>query len=226
MTGSTEHNEMLSYQQAKKYYDKFGKKQDTQGFYEDTALDDLISNSRFQDAKHIFEFGCGTGKFAVRLFKGLLGENTTYFGVDLSSTMVNIAAERLRNCSPRAKVEKSEGDIAFPLDDGAVDRVISNYVLDLLREDDIRLFFNEAYRVLTDGGMLCLVSLTDGITPASRLVSSLWKSVFKLRPSLVGGCRPVQLESFTDPKRWEVAYHAKKSAFGVPSDIIVLKRLH
>jgi ubiquinone/menaquinone biosynthesis C-methylase UbiE len=225
MKNSPEHDEVLSYHEARLYYDKFGKKQDTQGFYEDRALGDLISNSRFQEAHNIFEFGCGTGKFAVRLFRDVLRKDATYFGVDLSSTMVDIAAERLRTCSPRAKVEKSEGKIAFPLDDRSVDRVISNYVLDLLREEDIRRFFDEAHRVLADNGMLCLVSLTDGFTPPSRLVSSLWKSVFKMRPSLVGGCRPVQLESYADPGRWEMAYHAKKSAFGVPSDILVLKRL-
>jgi len=37
----------LTSSEARAYYDKFGKKQDTQGFYEDPALDDLIAHAGF-----------------------------------------------------------------------------------------------------------------------------------------------------------------------------------
>lgn len=49
------------------YYDRFGDKQDKQGFYEDIALAELVRYGRFEEATRVVEFGCGTGRFAERL---------------------------------------------------------------------------------------------------------------------------------------------------------------
>ncbi|MEJ2728573.1 MAG: hypothetical protein P8185_08685 [Deltaproteobacteria bacterium] len=46
---------VLTRSQARIFYDRFGKKQDTQAFYEDAALDDLIAH-----AERVFEFGCSS----------------------------------------------------------------------------------------------------------------------------------------------------------------------
>jgi len=35
----------LTHARAKQYYDHFGSKQDSQGFYEDRALDDLVAHA-------------------------------------------------------------------------------------------------------------------------------------------------------------------------------------
>ena len=59
----------LTPSEARTFYDKFGEKQDTQGFYENPALEDLIVHADFQHAQKVFEFGCGTGKFAERLLQ-------------------------------------------------------------------------------------------------------------------------------------------------------------
>ena len=53
--------ETLSREDAKAFYDRFGAKLDSQCFYEDRALADLIEHSDFETARHIFEFWCGTG---------------------------------------------------------------------------------------------------------------------------------------------------------------------
>jgi len=95
-------------------------------------------------------------------------------------------------------------------------------VLDLLSEDDIRRVYTEAHRVLEPGGKLCLASLTHGVSSASRVVSSLWTAVFRLRASLVGGCRPVRLGPYVDSNRWEVEHRRVLTPFGVPSEVLVL----
>jgi ubiquinone/menaquinone biosynthesis C-methylase UbiE len=154
----------LTSSEAQAFYDKFGKEQDAQGFYEDPALDDLIAHAAFEDSHKIFEFGCGTGKFAERLLAEYISSSATYFGCDVSSTMVNLAAQRLLHYEKQAKAVQSDGTVHFPLLDHSVDHVVSNYVLDLLSEEDIKMVFTEAHRVLTPGGKLCLVSLTKGAT--------------------------------------------------------------
>ncbi len=213
---------VLNSSEARAYYDHFGKKQDSQGFYEDPAIDDLVAHANIQNAEAIFEFGCGTGKFAVRLLEEHLRSSATYFGCDVSPVMVELATQRIVPYAERAKVVRSDGAIHYPIPDHSVDRVICNYVLDLLSEPDTRLVFAEALRVLTLGGRLCLVSLTKGVTLLSRMVSSTWETVFRMRASLVGGCRPIRLEPYVDQEYWQIEYHNVMTAFGVPSEVLIL----
>lgn len=209
---------------AQDYYDRFGKKQDSQGFYEDPALDELIAHAGFSEARKIFEFGCGTGKFAVRLLERHLPSSAGYIGYDVSPVMVGLAERRLEAYAERAQVILSDGVVQFPLPDLSVDRVVSSYVLDLLSEKDIRRFFLEAHRVLAPGGRICLASLTTGSTLLSRIVSSLWTAVFQLSPATVGGCRPVHLDAFVDHHHWQVAHQRVVAPYGVPSEVLVLDK--
>ena len=209
--------------ETKTFYDRFGTKQDAQGFYEDPALNDLIAHAHFEEAEHIFEFGCGTGRFVERLLKGYLPARAVYQGCDLSPTMVKLARERLSPYAERAQVSPSTGPVKFDLPNHSVDRVISTYVLDLLSETDIGDFFNEAFRVLEVGGKLCLVSLTNGTTGISRFVTMIWKRIFQLHATLVGGCRPIRLEQFIIPENWEIEYRGVVIAFGVPSEVVVAR---
>ncbi len=133
--------------EVKAFYDRFGAKQDMQRFYEDPALDDLITHAHFDEARHIFEFGCGTGRFAEHLLKGYLPATAMYHGCDLSPTMVKLARDRLSSYAERAQIYPSTGLVKIDLPDHSVDRVISTYVLDLLSETDISDFFSEAFRV-------------------------------------------------------------------------------
>jgi SAM-dependent methyltransferase len=162
-----------------------------------------------------------TGRFAARLLSENLPAGASYVGCDLSGSMVALATEELALYAERARVIRSDGSVIFPLPDHSVDRVVSTYVLDLLSETDIEQFFVEAYRVLNDGGKVCLVGLTEGATLLSRIVTTIWTLVFCLKPSLVGGCRPVSLERYLDPKRWKLEHRNVVIAFGVPSEILV-----
>jgi ubiquinone/menaquinone biosynthesis C-methylase UbiE len=215
-------NKVLSPSAAQAYYDRFGKKQDSQGFYEDPALNDLIAHASFQDAQSVFEFGCGTGKFAARLLENYLSPSASYLGCDVSPVMIELAKHRIENYIERAQVVWSDGAVQFPLPDQSVDRVVSNYVLDLLSESDIGLFFSEARRTLMPGGKVCLASLTSGVSFPSRIVSSLWTAVFRLSPVIVGGCRPINFDSLVDHQKWQVAHQRVLAPFGVPSEVLVL----
>ena len=214
---------VLSAFEAQAYYNRFGKKQDSQGFYEDPAQDNLIAHAGFQDAQSVFEFGSGTGKLAARLLAEYLPVTATYKGYDVSPVMIDLAAQRVKAYSERAKVLQSDGTVQFPLSDHSIDRVISCYVLDLLSHSDIQAFFGEAHRVLMPGGRLCLASLTNGVTLPSRIVSFLWMAIFRIRPSIVGGCRPVRLEKYVDFERWHLEHQKVLTPFGVPSEVLILK---
>lgn len=207
--------------QAREFYDRFGKKQDAQSFYEDAALDDLIVHSGFEEAENVFELGCGTGRFALRLLENHLPPSSAYFGIDISRTMIDIAEQRISIYSERAKVAETDGSMPFPVPDQSVDRVVSTYVLDILSYRDIQAAVNESGRVLKPGGKLCLVSLAHGNSLISRVFCNLWTAAFRINPRLVGGCRPIQLEPYLNPEMWSIDYSRVVTQFGVPSEVVV-----
>jgi SAM-dependent methyltransferase len=214
---------VLTATEAKALYDRIGAKQETQAFYEDRPLTLLVAHADFSDARTICEFGCGTGRFAVRLLSNLLPRDVRYQGVDISPTMVRIARERLSTWPERATVHVSDGAIRLPVADGSCDRVICTYVLDLLSMDDIAAFLTDARRALTADGSLCVVNLTDGRRGLARFVSALWRRVHAFRPQLVGGCRPIRLRDALAPADWGVLFYDAISAFAITSEIVVAK---
>lgn len=207
--------------QAQAFYDRFGSKQDAQAFYEDAALDDLIAHAAFEQAASVFELASGTGRFALRLLGRHLPATATYLGIDLSSTMIGLATQRIAPYADRAKVMQTDGAMQFPLPDHSVDRVVCVYLFDILPEDDIRQAIAEAHRVLKPGGKLCVASLTQGVTVASRIVSTLWSLAFRLHPALVGGCRPLRLDRFFDFANWSPDRRNVVVKFGVPTEVVV-----
>jgi ubiquinone/menaquinone biosynthesis C-methylase UbiE len=212
---------LFSRQQAKAFYDHFGRKQDEQSFYEDPALQDLIDHAAFAQARTVFELGCGTGRFAERLLEHHLPPSAVYRGTDLSDTMVALARKRLCRFGNRVEVLLTDGSLTSAADSVSVDAFVSTYVLDLLPDEDIRAVLAEARRVLRPGGCVCMVSLTHGRTGLSRFVSWLWKRVHALRPGLVGGCRPLNLLDFMDDRDWHLDHANVVVAYGIPSEIIV-----
>jgi ubiquinone/menaquinone biosynthesis C-methylase UbiE len=216
---------MLSREQIKRFYDRFGAKQDWQRFYEGPAIRDLLVHGAFERANAVFELWCGTGWFAKDLLSRYLQESATYLCFDLSSTMVTLARNRLAKFGKRAEVRYTDGSLNLPLPNLQFDRFISNYVLDLLSPEDIDAVLQEAHRVLVVDGRLCLISLTYGPTPFSQILIWLWRQVFTFRPSLLGGCRPVELIGFISEKKWKVVHHNLVVTFGIPSEVVVAQKL-
>lgn len=214
----------LTHAEAKNFYDRFGARQDSQAFYEDRATNALIAHGAFEEARAVFEFGCGTGRFAARLLADHLPPEATYRGVDISETMVELARARLAPWRDRAEVTLGDGSMRLAAADAGFDRFVSNYVCDLLSEDDIGRLIAEAHRVLAPDGRLCLTGLTFGQTAFSRVVTAVWRVVFGLNPKWLGGCRPVRLRAYLDPQNWEVWHHSVVSNLGIASETLVAVR--
>jgi len=213
----------LSLDDARAFYNRFGAKQDEQAYYEDAALDALLQHAGFEHACVVYEFGCGTGRFAERALEDLLPGSSWYRGMDISETMVSIAQNRLGRFGDRAQVWKSDGAMRIDAPDGSVDCVVSTYVLDLLPETAIVEFLDEAARVLTDDGRLCVAGLTSGTTLRSRATMFLWRMAHWIRPVWVGGCRPIRVAAMLDPAKWRVEHTGTVVARGIPSEVLVAR---
>jgi ubiquinone/menaquinone biosynthesis C-methylase UbiE len=211
----------LTPQQAKRFYERLGRAQDFQAFYEDRAVTELIAAASFPAALSVFELGCGTGRLAENLLARHLLAEARYLGADISDTMVRLSQARLRRFGHRAYLLKADATIPLPVADGVFDRFVVIYVIDLLSRDDAQTVIAQARRMLRPRGLLCAASLAPGQTPAARLVSRTWTRLWTQAPALVGGCRPVSLGPLLDG--WDIQHRALVATWGLTTEIIVAR---
>ena len=215
----------LSHEEARVVYDRVGRRQDCHRFYEDPAVQRAVREANLIGARSVFEFGCGTGRFAEMLLDQHLPPTAVYVGVDVSQTMVWVARQRLARFGNRAQVRLTSGSLRFDVMSAGFDRFLSNYVLDLLSVADIRELLDEAYRLLAPHGILAVVGLTHGFTVASSMLVRAVLTIHAVRPSLVGGCRPLDLLEFIGEPKWRIRAHPKLTAFAVPSQVVVAQKM-
>ena len=213
----------LSAQQTRRTYDRIGRIQDLQAIYEHRAIRELLAHADFQHAHAVFELGFGTGALAKRLLEHQLRDDCRYVGVELSARMHRLANRRLRGHHPRAELRLGDGSLQLPFGDGEFDRFLAAYVLDLLSPDDIRLVLAEARRVLTPGGLLCLISLTHGRGQLGKLIARGWAWLWARHPSLLGGCRALELSAYLT-RGWEIGHIAAVSSAGITSEVLIARR--
>jgi ubiquinone/menaquinone biosynthesis C-methylase UbiE len=209
-------------QQVRAFYDRLGGWLDTQRFYEDPALNELLACANFQEARFVYELGCGTGRLAEKILDR--SPDLIYHGVDLSITMVRLTQNRLQRFGCRATVMLSAGASKIALADHTADRFVSTYVFDLMPERQIIEFLDEARRVLTSDGQLCLVSLSRNSRWLSRVVTKMWSRVHQINPMLVGGCRPLNLSDFINKADWRIRHVGHVTRLGMTSEIVVAEK--
>jgi ubiquinone/menaquinone biosynthesis C-methylase UbiE len=112
----------------------------------------------------------------------------------------------------------------LPFRGGEFDRVVANYVLDLLDPADADALLGEARRVLASGGLVCLASLSAEASGFASLVARIWEQVWRRRPGLVGGCRPTRLTTYLPSSDWVIVARRIVTWFGVPSEVLVARR--
>lgn len=54
----------------------------------------------------------------------------------------------------------------------------------------------------------------------SRVVGRPWRSVYALNPSLVGGCRPFDLNTVVAPD-WHILHREMVCRFGICSEVLI-----
>ena len=212
----------LSTERARRAYDRIGRLQDTQLFYEHAVTRRLAELGAFEQAQWVIELGCGTGRFAAELLQNRLTGGARYRGVEISPKMASLARRRLAPWGSRAEVVLIEppGRV-LPGSDGQFDRFVACYALDLLARPYARTVLAEAGRLLAPDGLLCLVSLTHGVSRTGRLVSNTWRTIAERRPALLGGCRPIELRMLLEPSMWRIDRREVLTRWGIPSELVI-----
>lgn len=148
-----------------------------------------IELAAIRDGESVLEVAVGTGlTFAEILRANPSGRNE---GIDLTAGMLRRAEAKARKLAP-GRYRLNVGDAyALEFPDASFDVVINNFMFDLLPEEDFARVLSEFRRVLRPSGRLILVNMAKG----DGWQHKFWDTVYRIHPSLVGGCRGVALSS-------------------------------
>ena len=91
---------------------------------------------------------------------------------------------------------------------------------------DDQLADDHSERLALDGRVQMTrdTGLSTGVGPGSRAMARVWTWVQSRMPSLVGGCRPVDVLPLLAAADWEIRHHSKLVRLGVTSEVLVARR--
>jgi ubiquinone/menaquinone biosynthesis C-methylase UbiE len=168
-----------------------------------------------RDGEHVLEVAVGTGLlFAEIVRANPSGHNEA---VDVTRAMLERARRRIEPIStirPPRFVVADARHLPFP--DAHFDLLVNNYMFDLIPEDDFAEILTEFARVLRPGGRMVLVNMAQ----SDRWLCKLWDRIYRIRPSLLGGCRGVSLAPYVEAAGFIEITTELIEQSGFPSEVI------
>ena len=201
-----------------------------------------------ESIQKVFDYGCGQGKLAEYVLsimedvtnnedlESLTGPNSVHWhGVDQSPEMIVKFKERFYSHTS-SKMDASceyisNGDAAELLSmipASSYDRFISTYCLDLLSEEDMYKVLTLAEHLIHPDGEIILAGITYGWKDSVKtfLMTLGWNLMYRIKPKVVGGCRPQNLIPYMKEMDWEITKVVRTKPQGFPwmmSEIICAK---
>ena len=204
----------LSRSEARRVYNALGAGLDRTAPFEALARASALAQLHLSAGQRVLHVGVGTGREHA-LLAAAVAPRGVVIGIDLARTMLRLTREQ-------ATTPLVEGDAAtLPFAAQPFDRLFAAYVLDLLPAPDLPRVLTEFRRVLAPDGRLVLVTLTHGVTPLSRAFVALWRAVYRVRPLVLGGCRPIHLAPLVTTAGFIIEQRMVIVQRGFPSEVVV-----
>jgi len=203
----------------------FGNRDDKTKLVKDT---DQLTSNNVKNVHRVLDYGCGQGKLAEHVFDTITALTTKihWHGIDQSPEMMKKFKQRLK----RFHVNDSIRSTSQLLNDGdpsqlhqtiptkSYDRFVSTYCLDLLSEKDMYSLLDLAEHCLRPDGKLLLAGITYGYRDSIRtfFMTLGWEMMYRIRPDVVGGCRPQHLGQYLEQKGWKIEKIERTMPVGFP----------
>ena len=175
-----------------------------------------LARAAVRDGEAVLEVAVGTGLAFRELVRANPSGRTE--GIDLTDAMLARARRKVAGLPGRHRLRVGDAH-RLDFEDGTFDLVTNSYMFDLLPEQDFDPVLREMRRVLKPGGRLVLVNMTSGGTWSQRL----WEAVYRVSPSLLGGCRAVALAPAVRSAGFEDVRVERVSQLGVPSELLTAR---
>ncbi len=181
---------------------------------ESKARQRCLEVADIKNGESVLEVAVGTGI----LFEKILELNPTgrNEGIDLTEEMLTRARARAQKSGASGYVLKVGDAYHLQYSDNSFDVLLNNYMFDLIPERDFLAILSEFRRVLRNGGRIVLVNMTKG----SRWFNAVWEWLYKIRPSLLGGCRGIELKPYLEKVGFEKIRREYVSQMSFPSEVI------
>jgi len=153
---------------------------------EQKATNRALQLAHIRNGESILEVAVGTGRVFEQIVS--LNKNGHNEGIDLSPEMLARAEKRLRKSYSNYSLKEADA-YALPFANETFDLIISNYMFDLLPEQDFSHVLREFRRVLKSGGRVVITSMTIGEKWYNRIWDWLARST-----DILAGCRPISLK--------------------------------
>ena len=163
----------------------------------------------------IVEVAVGTGLAFVNLVRD--NPDGCNLGIDISAGMLGRARTRLQRSGADAYGLCRASALAIPAASASFDVLLNNYMFDLLDQSVWPVVLAEFRRVLRPGGRLVLANMTRGERPGS----GVYEHLYRLSPSLIGGCRGVRLSASLADHGFDVRSREYFQQLLFPSEVIL-----
>ena len=209
----------VSQRDAAALYDRLAGLYDIWGHLtESKARNRALEIANIKPGQHVLEIAVGTGlAFEHVVMENPNGRNV---GIDISQGMLSKAERRLRKAG-LSNYELSLGSaLAIQEQANSFDVLLNNYMFDLLEEHKWTEVLTEFHRIIRPEGKLVLVNMTFG----EKLGSRIYERLYRLSPSLMGGCRGVRLSEVLQRNGFSVHLREYLQQLLFPSEVILASK--
>lgn len=181
---------------------------------ESKARQRCLEVADIKDGESVLEVAVGTGVLFEKIL--LLNPTGRNEGIDLTEEMLSRARARVHKSGKSNYVLKIGDAYHLQYPDNSFDLIMNNYMFDLIPEKDFRAILSELKRVLRKGGRIVLVNMTKG----PHWFNAVWEWLYKIRPSLLGGCRGIELSPYLEKVGFEKVVREYLTQMIFPSEVI------
>ncbi len=139
----------------------------------------------------ILEVGVGPGHILAAV--GRRNRSALAVGVDVSRGMLNQSKRRLKKRNVQAKLVLGDA-VQLPFRDGSFEGVVTSFLLDLFRQEQIPDALREMCRVLAPGGRIVVATLQFS-NPVLRQLGLL---AYRFLPGVAKRIHPVDFREFLE----------------------------